>query len=142
MKKEKPAQSSSVRKGMFGRTIEKSKDAFGNTRREVSRTKKDGTEVVKSKSKREYGDKKVTTKYKTLRKDVPGSEGNKNPFTAKKLVETKVKEKTSGQGLKKRNVYSSRSSSLESGYGRATKTELLKKKSTEKTGLMGKRKAV
>jgi hypothetical protein len=142
MKKEKPAQSSSVRKGMFGRTIEKTKDASGTTRRTVSRTKKDGTDVLKSKTKAQYGDKKVTTKYKSLSKDVPGSEGNKNPLMAKKLVESKVKEKTSGQGLKKRQVYSGSSTFVESGYGRGAKTEYLKKKATEKTGLMGKRKAV
>ena len=142
MKKEKPAQSSTVRKGMFGRTIEKRKNASGVTNRTVSRTKKDGTEVVKSKTKAKYGDKKITTKYKSLSKDVPGSEGNKNPLTAKKLVDTKIKEKTSGQGLKKRQVYSQSSTSLESGYGRAAKTEVLKKNATEKTGLLGKRKAV
>ena len=139
MKKKESTPSSSVRKGMFGRTISKSTDSLGTKNRTVSRTKRDGSEVVKSKTTSNYGGKKLTTKSKTTSTNVPGSAGNKNPFGAKRLVESKIKQTSSGQGLKNRNVYSSNSTSVETGYGKGTNTELLSKKQTEKTGLFKKR---
>ena len=142
MKKKDSTPSSSVRKGMFGRTISKSTDSLGTKNRTVSRTKRDGSEVVKSKTTSNYGGRKLTTKSKTTTSNVPGSLENKNPFEAKRLVESKIKQTSSGQGLRNRQVYSSNSTSLETGYGKGTKTELLKNKSTEKLGLFGKRKTM
>jgi len=139
MKKKESTPSSSVRKGMFGRTISKSTDSLGTKNRTVSRTKRDGSEVVKSKTTSNYGGKKLTTKSKTTSTNVPGFAGNKNPFGAKRLVESKIKQTSSGQGLKNRNVYSSNSTSVETGYGKGMNTELLSKKQTEKTGLFKKR---